>query len=77
MIETKLPGEFVLDYDKLYIIPTDEKYAAYYGDTQYVFNNSEIEELCDAINSIGCMSFQLSKEDLLSLLEQVNKENKQ
>ena len=62
----------VLDYDKLFIIPTkDKKYTAIYGDTEYTFNDTDINEICDKINEIGCTSFLLSKEDPTALIEKL------
>lgn len=71
-----LPDGFVLDYDKLYVIPTNnECCTVYYGDAGYTFRSSEtteaIEEIIDKFNSIGCTSFQLSKEYLLSVVEKL------
>ena len=61
-----------LNYDNLYVFPADEEeYMAFYGDTIYTFKDSEAEEICDKLNSIGCTSFQLSKEDLLAIIEKL------
>lgn len=62
----------VLDYDRLFVIPTENnEYTAIYGDTQYTFNDSDIDEVCDKFNAIGCTSFQISKEDLTALIEKL------
>lgn len=62
----------VLDYDRLFIIPTkDKKYTAIYGDTEYTFNDTDINELCDKINAVGYTSFLLSKEDLMNTIEKL------
>lgn len=63
-----------LNYDNLYVIPANnEGYTAIYGDTMYTFKDSEVEEICDKFNSIGCTSFQLSKEDLLAVVEKLGR----
>ena len=65
----------VLNYDQLWILPTkDKEYKALYGDTEYTFNDTEIDEICDKINAIGCTSFQLSKEELVALIEKIKGE---
>lgn len=62
----------VLNYDQLFIIPTkDKKYTAFYGDTEYTFDDTEIDEMCDKFNAIGCTSFLLSKEELTALIEKL------
>lgn len=71
-----LPDDFVLDYDRLYVIPTNEgRCGVFYGDSEYVFKFSETEEalkeIVDKVNSIGCTSFRLSKEDLLAVIEKL------
>jgi hypothetical protein len=59
-----------LNYDNIYIIPSSNKnYTAFYRDMMYTFKDSDAEEFCDKINSIGCTSFQLSVEDLLKIIE--------
>ena len=61
-----------LNYDQLFIIPTkDREYTALYGDMQYTFNDTDIDEVCDKFNAIGCTSFQLSKEDLMNVIEKL------
>lgn len=75
MKEIKLLDELALSYDRLYVFPANGQYVAFYGDTEYIFNDDEIQQLCDKFNSIGCTSFQLTKEDLLEILEKINKEN--
>lgn len=68
----KLPKEFILNYDNLYVIPANkEEYIATYGDIQYTFNESELDEICEKFNSIGCTSFQLPKESLLAIIEKL------
>ena len=66
------PEGLPLNYDNIYVIPADdEEYMAFYGDTIYTFKDSEAEEICDKLNSVGCTSFQLSKEDLLAIIEKL------
>ncbi len=66
------PEGLPLNYDNLYVIPAnDEEYMALYGDTIYTFKDSEAEEICDKINSVGCTSYRLSKEDLLVIIEKM------
>jgi len=68
----KLPKGFILNYDNLYVIPSNkEEYIATYGDTQYAFNESEIDEICEKFNQVGCTSFQLSREKLLEIVEKL------
>lgn len=62
------------DYERLYVIPaTEGKYTIYYGDTQYKFNKFEIDDICEKFNSVGCTSFRLSKEDLISVIDKLDK----
>lgn len=67
------PAEpLVLNYDRLYVLPANhEEYIGLFGDMQYIFTEEEINEMCDAINEIGCTSFQLSKEELAALIEKI------
>lgn len=69
----KLPEGTILNYDNLYVIPTDmrEEWIIYYGDTQYNFHISELDEIYEKINSIGCTSFQISKEELLEIIKKL------
>lgn len=68
----KPTAPLLLDYDRLFIIPTKgREYTALYGDTEYTFNDTDINELCDKINEIGCTSFLLSKEDLMNVIEKL------
>lgn len=65
----------VLNYDNLYIFPTTEgEYDALFGDTQYTFSEAELNEMCDKINAIGCTSFMLSKEELVQMINNIEKE---
>jgi hypothetical protein len=67
------PEGLVLNYDNLYVFPADgEGYMAMYGDTIYTFKDSEVEEICDKFNSVGCTSFQLSAEDLLKIVKKLD-----
>jgi hypothetical protein len=71
-----LPDDFVLDYDRLYVIPANEgQCGVVYGDSEYIFKCSETEEalkeIVDKVNSIGCTSFRLSKEELLAAIEKL------
>jgi hypothetical protein len=62
----------MLNYDNLYVIPSnEEEYIATYGDIQYTFNESEIDEICEKFNQLGCTSFKLSKEDLSEIVEKL------
>lgn len=62
-----------LNYDSLYVIPANNsEYTALFGDTQYTFSAEEIEEMCDKINAIGCTSFQLSKEELVKMIKELD-----
>ena len=62
----------VLNYDNIWVFPlTDGEYTALCGDTQYTFTDTELDEICDKINEVGCTSFQLSKEELATLLEKI------
>jgi hypothetical protein len=66
------PEGLPLNYDNLYVIPADDEgYMAFYGDTIYIFKDSEVEDVCDKINSIGCTSFLLSAKDLLKVIERL------
>jgi hypothetical protein len=71
------PSEgFEFNYDNLYVIPASNKeYTAVYGDTIYTFKDSEVEEVCDKLNLTGHTSFQLSKEDLLAIVEKLGRYN--
>ena len=70
--EFKLPEGLELNYDNLYVIPANnEGYTAIYGDTMYTFTDSEAEEICEKINSFGCTSYRLSKEDILAVIEKL------
>ena len=70
--EFKLPEGFTLNYDNLYVIPANsDEYTAIYGDTMYTFTDSEAEEICEKINSVGCTSYRLSKEDILAVIEKL------
>jgi hypothetical protein len=65
-----------LNYDNLYVIPANkEEYIAIYGDTIYTFKDTEAEEVCGKLNSVGCTSVQLSKEDLLAVVEKLGRYN--
>ena len=67
----KMPDGLNLNYDNLYIIPTNEgAYTALYGDLQYFFTDSEINELWTKLNA--ATSLQLSEEDLLAVVEKLN-----
>lgn len=62
----------VLNYDNLWVFPVAEgEYTALYGDTQYTFSQDEIDEIVDKFNVVGCTSFQISKEELATLLEKM------
>lgn len=66
------PEGLPLNYNNLYVIPADdEEYMAFYGDTIYTFKDSEVEEICDKINSVGCTLVRLSAEDLLKIMERL------
>ena len=68
----KAPKDLPLNYNNLYVIPANaEEYMALYGDTIYTFKDSEAEEICEKINSVGCTSYRLSKEDLLVIIEKL------
>lgn len=57
-----------LNYDNLYVIPANkEEYTVIYGDTMYIFKDTEVEEVCGKLSS----SVQLSKEDLLAVVEKL------
>lgn len=69
----KVPEGLELNYDNLYVIPVnDDGYEAIHGDMIYTFKDSEVKEICDKINSIGCTSFQLSVKELLKILEKLD-----
>lgn len=62
----------VLNYDQLFIFPLKDKtYTAFYGDTEYHFDDTDIDKMCDKFNEIGCASFLLSKEELTALIEKL------
>ena len=62
----------ILDYNKLFIIPAKYgDYTAIYGDTEYTFKDTDIDEVCDKINAAGYTSFLLSKEELTALIEKL------
>ena len=68
----KPPKGLVLNYDNLYIFPADNReYIVTYGDAQCTFTESELSEVCEKFNSLGCTSFQLSKEELLEIIEKL------
>lgn len=71
----QISSEFVVNYDNLYVFQQDGKYIIYYGDIQLIFDSSEVEEVCQRLWLYDPIFTQLTKEDLLKILEQINKEN--
>ena len=70
----QISSEFVQNYDKLYVFPRGEGYVAIYGDMQLVFDKSEVEEVCQRLWLYDPIFSQLTKEDLLEILEKINME---
>ena len=63
----------VLNDDNIYMFKANEEsYTALCRDIQYNFSDADIDELCDKINAIGCTSFQLSKEELAKMIEEID-----
>jgi hypothetical protein len=72
----KLSSDFVVNYDNLYVFTQDERNIVMYGDMQCVFDDSEIEEVCQRLRLYDGIFDKLTKEDLLEMLEKIKKENK-
>ena len=63
--------EKYIQYDKLYIFTRDEEYVAMCGNMQLVFDKSEVDEVCQRLWLYDPIFSQLTKEDLLEVLEKV------
>ena len=69
----KPPKGLELNYDHLYVFPANkDEHTIIYGDTQYNFDQSDLDKICEKITSVGCTSFMLSKEDLLAVIEKLD-----
>lgn len=79
MIEwTKLPTLecLIQDPNLVYVVPGDEGSKIWFKGEECRIEDATVLEVIDKFNSIGCTSFQLSKEEIETIIEEFTKENK-
>ena len=70
----QISSELVPKYDNLYVFQQNGEYIIFYGDMQLVFDDSEVDEVCQRLWLYDPIFSELTKEDLLEILEKVNME---
>lgn len=74
---TKLPILDDLSYDQnlTYVIPCEEGSQIWFKGERCIVEDVTVMEIVDKFNSIGCTSFQLSKDDIETMIEEFMEEN--
>jgi hypothetical protein len=78
MIEwTKLstPDCLTQDPNLVYIVPYDEGSKIWFKGEECRIEDATVQEIIDKFNTIGCTSFQLTKEEIEIMIEEFKKEN--
>lgn len=74
---TKLPilDYFSYDSNLTYIIPCEEGSQIWFEGERCIVEDVTVQEIIDKFNTIGCTSFQLTKEEIETMIEELKEEN--
>ena len=69
---TKLPVPDCLTQDPnlIYVIPCDEGSQIWFEGERCLVEDVMVQEIIDKFNTIGCTSFQLTKEEIEKMIEE-------
>ena len=71
MTVRKIPNEYVVNFDNIYVLPHSDGYAIYYGDMILIFDESEADEVCYRLKLYSPVFDSLTKEGLLNILQHI------
>ncbi len=69
---TKLPFPDCLTQDPnlIYVVPCEEGSQIWFDGERCTVEDATVMEIVDKLNSIGCTSFQLTKEEIEKIIEE-------
>lgn len=66
----QIPDCFIQDPNLIYIVPCDDGSKILFKGEACLVEDKTVEEIIDKFNSVGCTSFQLTKEEIETLLKE-------
>ena len=66
---------YVQDPNLVYVIPCDEGSQIWFNGERCLVEDVTVQEIIDKFNTIDCTSFQLTKEEIEKMIEELKEEN--
>lgn len=73
-IKLSFPECLAQDPNLIYVVPCDDGSTIWLNGEYCLIEDVTVQEIIDKFNTIGCTSFQLQKEEIETMIEELKKE---